>query len=168
MSRLLAAVLGVGVIVGAVGCTPGGATPDPAVSSASGESAAPATAAPTDSPEPTSTATPDSDADTSAAEAELPAFTEVMDAVWADSRSVAGRDYIDALVDAGFEKDAMEVTRDRTTVDNPADSIQFSVRVGDGCLVGQVGPSVDGPVARVLPEVPGGTCLIGETRPIDW
>ena len=44
--------------------------------------------------------------------------------------SVAGRAYIDALVAAGFDKAAMQVTPDQTTVGNPAESIQFSVRWG--------------------------------------
>jgi hypothetical protein len=114
------------------------------------------------SPSPTPTAEPGS------AEALRPSFTETVEAVWADDRSVAGRDYIDALVAAGFEKDAMQVTRDRTSVDDPADSIQFSVHIGEECLVGQVGPSVRGPIVALLPETPEQTCLIGQTRPIDW
>jgi len=42
------------------------------------------------------------------------------------------------------------------------------VRWSGECLVGQVGPSTPEPVAVVLPLVPTGTCLIGQTRPIDW
>ncbi|MFT4213280.1 MAG: hypothetical protein QM622_00670 [Microbacterium sp.] len=98
----------------------------------------------------------------------LPLFAEVMNQVYATKKKAKGRAYIDALVAAGFDKDAMEVTNDRTSVDNPADSIQFSVLWKGECLVGQVGPSIEEPTALVMPEVPGGTCLIGETRPIDW
>lgn len=98
----------------------------------------------------------------------LPLFTQVMDTVAATEASVQGRAYIDALVAAGFPKDAMEVTRDLTTVGNAAESIQFSVQWAGECLVGQVGPSVPTPTALVLPLVPGDTCLIGQTRPIDW
>ncbi|MDJ1113680.1 DUF6993 domain-containing protein [Microbacterium dauci] len=114
------------------------------------------------SPSPTPTLEPGS------AEALRSTFTDVVEAVWSDGRSVAGRDYIDALVAAGFERDAMQVTQDRTSVDDPADSIQFSVHIGEDCLVGQVGPSVRGPIVALLPETPGETCLIGQTRPIDW
>ncbi|CAL4859842.1 hypothetical protein MMM2322_01510 [Microbacterium sp. MM2322] len=92
----------------------------------------------------------------------------MMDAVWKDSASVKGRDYIDALVAAGFEKDAMQVTKDKTSVDDPADSIQFSVRIGTECLVGQVGPSVPAPTALVMPGLAEGECLVGQTRPINW
>jgi hypothetical protein len=112
--------------------------------------------------------TPTPSAEDGSAEALRATFTEVVEAVWSADQSVAGRDYIDALVAAGFEKDAMQVTQDRTSVDDPADSIQFSVHIGEECLVGQVGPSVPGPIAALLPETPEATCLIGQTRPIDW
>lgn len=102
------------------------------------------------------------------AEDNLPFFTTVMNGVWAVDQSFQGRAYIDALVAAGFPKSEMELTNDRTTVDNPADAIQFSVRWSGECLVGQVGPSTPAPTAVVLPELPDGTCLIGQTRPIDW
>ncbi len=98
----------------------------------------------------------------------LDLFAAVVRGVWSTERRAEGRAYIDALVAAGFPKADMEVTRDRTTVDNPADAIQFSVRWAGECLVGQVGPSTPEPTALVLPEVPGGTCLVGMTRPIDW
>lgn len=98
----------------------------------------------------------------------LPLFTAVMNQVAATDARVQGRAYIDALVAAGFPKSAMEVTNDVSTVGIPADSIQFSVRWDDECLVGQVGPSTPAPTALVLPLVPGDTCLIGQTRPIDW
>lgn len=98
----------------------------------------------------------------------LPLFTEVTERVWASKGKVSGRAYIDALVKAGFEKSAMEVTQDRTTIGNPAESIQFSVQWGDLCLVGQVGPTTGDPVTIVLPVVDESGCLIGDTRPIDW
>lgn len=102
------------------------------------------------------------------AEDNLPLFRAVMDEVAATDARAQGRAYIDALVAAGFPKAAMEVTQDRTSVGNPADSIQFSVRWDDECLVGQVGPSTPAPTALVLPLTPEGTCLVGDTRPIDW
>ncbi len=97
----------------------------------------------------------------------LPYFTDVVLAV-AATGSVAGRDYIDALVAAGFDKAAMEVTHDQSTVGNPAESIQFSVRWGDECLMGQIGPATGEPVTTVMRVLEGGTCHIGQTRPIDW
>ncbi|KHK98957.1 hypothetical protein LK09_04065 [Microbacterium mangrovi] len=89
--------------------------------------------------------------------------------VWASSHRAEGRAYVDALVKAGFAKSAMQVTNDRSTVGNPAESIQFSVRWKDGqCLVGQVGPATGDPVTVVVAGLPGGKCLIGDTRPITW
>lgn len=88
--------------------------------------------------------------------------------MWRSKNRDSGRAYVDALTEAGFDKERMEVTRDRSTVGNPAESLQFSVEIGDECLVGQVGPSTQRPVAVVLPTLPEGGCLVGETRPITW
>ncbi|MFT4052359.1 MAG: hypothetical protein QM677_08935 [Microbacterium sp.] len=147
------------IIVGALFATGCAATTDPSSSPSPSTSTAASTA--------TATATPVLVPDGTAAD-NLPLFTEVMNAVAATDAAVQGRAYIDALVAAGFEKADMEVTNDLTSVGNPADSIQFSVRWGEECLVGQVGPSIAAPTALVMPIVPGGTCLIGQTRTIDW
>lgn len=98
----------------------------------------------------------------------LPYFASIVAQVWSGPENVSGRAYIDALVAAGFDKGAMQVTNDRSTVGNPAESIQFSVLWDGECLVGQVGPATGEPVAVVLPAVGDGVCLIGQTRPIDW
>lgn len=124
------------------------------------------TAAPTATPTPTPTGpalVPDG-----SAEDNLPLFAQVVNTVAATDARAQGRAYVDALVAAGFPKAQMQVTNDLTTVGNPADSIQFSVKWAGECLVGQVGPSTPAPTALVLPLVPGDTCLIGQTRPIDW
>ncbi|MCR2763729.1 hypothetical protein NQ152_09430 [Microbacterium sp. zg.B48] len=102
------------------------------------------------------------------AEDNLPLFTSVTAAVWAGPENVSGRAYVDALVAAGFDKAAMQVTPDQTTIGNPAESIQFAVRWGADCLVGQVGPSSGAPVTVVTPGLGDGKCLVGATRPIDW
>ena len=87
--------------------------------------------------------------------------------VWATPQQVTGRAYVDALVAAGFDKGAMQLTPDESTVGNPAESIQFSVRWGEECLVGQVGPATGEPVAIVVPVLAEGTCLVGQIRPPD-
>ena len=103
------------------------------------------------------------------AEDNLPVFTAVTAQVWASDQRGSGRAYIDALVAAGFDRSMMQVTQDQTTVGNPAESLQFSVRWGeDKCLVGQVGPSTGEPVTAVMDQLAEGRCLIGATRPIDW
>lgn len=99
----------------------------------------------------------------------LPVFTRIAEGIWATDQRGAGRAYIDALVAAGFDREAMQVTQDQTTVGNAAESLQFSVRWGeDECLIGQVGPSTGQVVTAVMPQLAEGRCLVGATRPIDW
>lgn len=129
------------------------------------EPTAPVEVSPSASPTPeTPVLVPEGSADDN-----MPIFAAVTDAVWNSEDRVSGRAYIDALVDAGFDKAAMQVTEDRSTVGNPAESIQFSVRWGDdACLVGQVGPSTGEPETIVMAQLAEGRCLVGETRAIDW
>ena len=136
------------------------ASPQPSMSSAAPSSSS-ASPSPTEPPSPV--LVPEG-----TAEDNLPVFTTVTAAVWATPEQVSGRAYIDALVAAGFDKSAMQVTPDQSTIGNAAESIQFSVRWGDECLVGQVGPATGAPVTVVVPALAEGTCLIGATRPIDW
>lgn len=124
-------------------------------------------ATPSATPTETAAATPRLVPDGTAAD-NLPLFTSVMNAVWASPENVAGRAYVDALAAAGFDKTAMQVTEDVSTVGNAAESIQFSVRWGEECLVGQVGPTTGAPLAIVLPGLAEGGCLVGTTRTIDW
>lgn len=138
----------------------GAVTPAP-----SSPSSTPASATPTAS-ETTAPAAPVLVPD-GTAEDNLPLFAAVVAAVSAGPDNVSGRAYIDALVGSGFDKAAMQVTPDQTTIGNPAETIQFSVRWDDQCLIGQVGPSTGTPVAVVEP-VAGDTCLVGTTRAIDW
>lgn len=151
------------VALALAGCTPSPEvdptiTPSGSASGSSGPTGDPTSTAP---PEPT--LVPEGTAADN-----LPLFAAVTAAVWASEDRAEGRAYVDALTAAGFDKAAMQVTRDSSTVGNPAESIQFSVRWGDECLVGQVGPATGDPVAVVVPVLAEGTCLVGETRPIDW
>lgn len=144
-------------------CTPGDTatrTPPAARSPAAAPSAS---SAPEDSEPSTPALVPDG-----AAADNLPVFAAVTAAVWATDDRVAGRAYVDALVQAGFDRSAMQVTHDRSTVGDPAESIQFSVRWGQECLIGQVGPATGEPVTTVMPVLAEGDCLVGNTRPIDW
>jgi hypothetical protein len=78
-----------------------------------------------------------------------------------------GRSFIDALVEAGFPKEAMEVTPDRTSINAEADTIQFSIRINGTCLIGQWGRNgeYNATFGDLLAD---NRCLIGTTRPIDW
>lgn len=103
------------------------------------------------------------------AEENLPIFTAVVEQVSASDEKASGRAYVDALVNAGFDRANMQVTPDVTTVGNPVESLQFSVRWGESvCLMGQVGPSTGEPVTAIMEQLPEGVCLVGNTRPIDW
>lgn len=103
------------------------------------------------------------------AEDNLPIFSAITGQIWASEERGSGRAYIDALIAAGFDRAAMQVTQDFTTVGNPVESLQFSVRWGEAeCLVGQVGPSTGDPVTMIVEQLAEGRCLIGNTRPIDW
>ena len=102
------------------------------------------------------------------AEENLAYFDKVNRATLAAKPDAQGRDFIDALVAAGFPKSDMQVTVDVTTIGLKANSIQFSVRMGDSCLIGQNGADAGGYWSQVVPVLPTGNCLVGQTRAIDW
>jgi hypothetical protein len=102
------------------------------------------------------------------AEQNLPFFDQVNKATLAANPDAKGRDFIDALVAAGFTKADMQVTVDTTTIGLKANSIQFSVKMGETCLVGQNGADAGGYNSMVTPVLSMGTCLVGQTRAIDW
>ena len=95
-------------------------------------------------------------------------FDHVNRAVLARNPAAVGRDFIDALVAAGFHKADMQLTVDTTTIGLKANSIQFSVRFNGGCLIGQNGEGSGGYQSAVTPLLATGNCLVGDTRPIDW
>jgi hypothetical protein len=151
------AFAGAAIIVGAAGCT---ASPSP-------------TAAPEPRPTPTTSAAPPPTAvlmlrPELSAEENLAYFDSVNLGVVAANPEAGGRDFIDSLVAAGFDKSQMEVTADRTTIDLQADSVQFAVLFQGECLVGQYGPASGGYHSAVRPALGTGGCLVGQTRPIDW
>lgn len=154
----LAGALALAAILALTGCAPEETAPAPsATPTVTGEASAP----------PAEPAAPALVPGGSAAD-NLPFFTQIVAGVWAGDGRAAGRSYVDALAGNGFDKAAMQVTEDYSTVGNAAESIQFSVRWGEDCLVGQVGPATGDPVATVVPGLPSGGCLMGQTRPIDW
>lgn len=66
------------------------------------------------------------------------------------------------LLNAGFDKSTLAVTPDKTIpLRRPADSVQFAVRIGDNCLVGQFHSGVYS--SMTAPIVNGENCLIGDT-----
>jgi hypothetical protein len=155
------ALAGAAIIVGVAGCT--APAPSPTLEPASQT----ASARPTASASPIPVAPPTLRAELSAGE-NLAFFDSVNLGVVAANSEAGGRDFIDALVAAGFDRSQMEVTADNTTVDLQADSVQFAVLFQGECLVGQYGPASGGYHSAVRPALGTGGCLVGQTRPIDW
>jgi hypothetical protein len=156
------AIVGVALVLGVTGCTFGDPAPTASPSGTPGASVAPSS-----EPRPTPTGAPALRPALSASENHA-FFDSVNLAVVAANGSAGGRDFIDALAAAGFDKAAMEVTADTTTIGDPSDSIQFAVFFQGECLVGQFGPASGGYHSAVRPPLGTGGCLVGQTRPIDW
>lgn len=136
------------------GCVPGAPTPTP-------------TEAPADQPDPSSTPTQSRELNLDGtAEENLPYFIDINRAWITSGGGTDGRSLIDNLVKAGFPKNAMEVTPDRTTVNAAADDIFYSVRINGTCLIGQYGNGKFSGTAQ--PLLSTGKCLVGTTRTIDW
>jgi hypothetical protein len=93
-------------------------------------------------------------------------FDAVSSGVIAADPSAEGRAFVDALVAAGFDKAALEVTDDTTAIGRHADAVQFAVRASDGCIIGE--RSASGYASLVAPVLGTGRCLVGKTRAIDW
>jgi hypothetical protein len=148
------------VAVALTGCT--GATP--------GATVTPSPAASHSTSQPTATATPAPSAPQllphASATANLPYFNYVNEKVLAANPSAVGADFINALVAAGFLKADMQVTADRTTINLPAGSIQFSVRFRGECLIGQNGAGSGGYTSEVSGMLSTGNCLVGQTVPL--
>jgi hypothetical protein len=126
-----------------------------------------ATAAPSVSASPTPSAPPAPALKPEGSAAEnLDYFTTVVTTFLSASPDAGGREIVDALVAAGFDKTAMEVTPDKTAVGLDADNIQFSVRMNGTCLIGQSGNVGVHTITATL--LATGTCLVGDTRAIDW
>jgi hypothetical protein len=93
-------------------------------------------------------------------------FDSVNSALIASNGSVDGKTIVNTLVAAGFDKAAMQLTPDKTSIGAAADSVLFSVHMGDSCLLGQRGAG--GYSSSIGPALTGGSCLVGKTRTIDW
>ncbi len=145
----LVAAVGAITIIGASGCARG---PAPVV-----ETSRPI------APTPTAVLVPGG-----TAQQNLPFFNSTNEKTVAANPAADSHAFIDGLVAAGFAKVEMEVTADQTSVNLPVASVQFSVRVGPSCLIGQYGPDSDGYHGVVTPVLGTGKCLVGDTISITW
>ncbi|MHA6667767.1 DUF6993 domain-containing protein [Homoserinimonas sp. A447] len=137
------------------------------------------TQAPAEPPEPTSvvetpSTTPGPEPEPEADPELLPGGTaednlsyfDFVNAAFLAGGNAGARPIIDNLVAAGFDKAAMQVTADRTPRGSAVDSVQFSVQIGEECLIGQADGG--GYVSTVAPALQSGGCLVGNARAIDW
>lgn len=135
------------------------ASEEPPAPPAPGETVAPqepdgATPAATPTPDPTFRA------DGSALQ-NLAYFTWVLEGA-VDDGARRGAEFADALVDAGFDRKAMEATPERTAINLAADSIQIAVEFNGSCLIGQYGNV--GLQTAAAPLLSTGLCLVGTER----
>ena len=97
-------------------------------------------------------------------------FNKVGKALFSSSQGAAastqGELIVNWFVDHGFNKSNMEVTPDKTSIGLAAWNIDFSVKFGKTCILGQAGNV--GFQSSVVPVLATGKCLIGLTRPINW
>jgi len=128
--------------------------------------------APTGSPRPSSSIEPSPEPelpeliDGGTASDNLPFFDRVIEEHVDAGGATDGRSLVEALVAAGFDKAAMQVTPDATPTGGGVDSVVFSVRLYDDCIVGQWGAG--GYSSSTGPVLGTGACLVGTTRAIDW
>lgn len=153
--RLLLAAPVLVMAVALAGCSPAASTPTVTPTSTSSGPSRTTTPAPAPSYRPDGTA-----------QANKAWFDAVNTKLFAANGGANGRAIIDSLVSAGFDKAAMQVTPDKTSINGGVDSILFSVKIGDSCLLGQHGGG--GYSSAVEKALASGLCLIGKTRPIDW
>jgi len=99
------------------------------------------------------------------AEENLPYITWVLGQAGAGVGLFGSLDAVAALEEAGFERSAIEVTSDRTSLELAAESISVSVLVDGDCAIAQW--SGDWLVSSVQPVLGSGTCLLGDTLSLD-
>jgi ABC-type transport system substrate-binding protein len=117
---------------------------------------------PTTVPEPPPDAVFDPQAD---AETNRPVIDQVLVPLVATGAIPSGEQIVTALIEAGADVSILEVTADRTAIGLEVDSILFSVRLGDECILGQF--DGDGYTSTTAPVLASGGCLIGTTVSLD-
>jgi hypothetical protein len=104
-------------------------------------------------------------APTGDAEADLAFFDATNSALYAADEKSTAREYAEALVVAGFSAADIAFSADTTAIGLEREAIEFAVRDGEDCLVGQVGSW--GYRSAVVAPIATGACLIGEPLTLD-
>lgn len=97
----------------------------------------------------------------------LPAFEAAINKGAEAKPSDTGKNLVNALVNAGFPKESIQVTFNKTKTGQDADSVIVSVLIENSCLIGQKALGGDTFTSLESALATGG-CLIGITRQIDW
>ncbi|WP_150308583.1 DUF6993 domain-containing protein [Planctomonas psychrotolerans] len=158
-SRMVTAMAGALMPVALlVGCSASPSSEAPRESGSAGES---------ESGAPTTTGAPESPpvlVDGGSAVENKPYFDAVSGSLFARTPDAGRGAIIDALTEAGFAPEDLEATDDSTPIGNAVDSLQFAVRIGESCLLGDRGAG--GFVSAVAPVLGTGRCLVGATPDI--
>ncbi len=143
MRQLAAVVLLASLVLAGCASSPGLAEPVPVASPAE-------TGGPADAP-----------AASAAGDEALAAFRSAL-----EGQSPTAPDALVAAVEAaGFERSAIERTREVDSLGAPVTFVQIAVRDGDGCLIGSVG---EGEATAVRASaLASGRCLVGEIVTVD-
>ncbi len=95
------------------------------------------------------------------------AFDAAIRGVVQTSSNAGGDAVVSALVSAGFDRAAMQVSSSTTSAKLQPGSISVAVKLGSQCLIGQWGGAIDGYHSTVAQVLGSGGCLIGGTAPLD-
>ena len=74
---------------------------------------------------------------------------------------VIGLELVEALVEAGYSLEDIELTPDKSLTERPADSTALALRFGEECLIAQWGSNWY--ASAVEPLLASDTCLLGKT-----
>ena len=78
---------------------------------------------------------------------------------------VIGLELVEALVEAGYSLEDIELTPDKSLTERPADSTALALRFGEECLIAQWGSNWY--ASPVEPLLASGTFLLGKTVSLD-
>lgn len=103
--------------------------------------------------------------DPNSAQGRKGAFAEALKETQAAGAGVDRDQYIEALVEAGFDTEWMEATDSLDSLGAPVTYIELAVRIGDDCIIGQAG---EGGTSTILAKpLQTQKCLVGATPPVD-
>lgn len=143
-------------LIAIAGCTgPDSMAPSPSATATDAAPQPTVSAEPTAAPVPDPVLVQDGTADDNAPYAQ---FFVAQRAAEQDAR-LRSSELAQALIDAGFAADAIEVTADRTPLGNATDVISFAILVGDACILGELRGAEA--VTQTAPVLGTGRCLVG-------